>query len=128
MTHPTRQEIIDAHDALDGLVYTARNAAEDEVEERFIAARKALILKALPPKPAPTMAEFEWDDDQHYLAEAKHVDPHYGLVTLIQETWERGIRNIRCMVNRGGETFIFLTLPENLTPTGRCYKLAEVEE
>ena len=67
-----------------------------------------------------TLADTPWNADEHYLAEAEH--PDYGLVTLIQETYDE---KIRCMFNREGETFLVLVRPKNLTLTGRRYKLAE---
>ena len=116
MTQSTRQEIIDAHAALESLcdrLYGTRYA-------------KLAILKALPPKPNPTMAEVEWDDDKHYLAEAEHKSG-YTVIMLFQQ---RGTRNI----------FVDVPVPEweeccfkfidaaNLTPTGKRYTLTEVQD
>jgi len=67
-----------------------------------------------------TLADTPWNADEHYLAEAEH--PDYGLVTLLQETYDG---KIRCVFNREGETFLVQALPKNLTLTGRRYKLAE---
>lgn len=128
MTHPTPQEVINAHKALDELLHLSLSLSITDTQEDDVLRFQKIIHQALPPIPQPTMAEVEWDDDKHYLAEAKHVDPQYGLVTLIQETYDGDIRKIRCMVNKSGETFIFLALPKNLTPTGNRYKLAEAQE
>lgn len=67
-----------------------------------------------------TLADTPWNADEHYLAEAEH--PDYGLVTLLQETYDG---KIRCVFNREEETFIVQVLSKNLTLTGRRYKLAE---
>ena len=64
MTNPTHQEIIAAHEALDTL-------CRETGVKTPVNALKWLILKALPPKPHPTMAEIEWNDDEHFLAEAE---------------------------------------------------------
>jgi len=105
MTKPTHKEIIDAYDALDTLC------------DRVLATRSAKerILKALPPKPQPTMAEIEWDDDKHYLAEAEH--PGWGKVIMLGIGEEKLIdvfiphlRESNCIVPR-----------RKLTPTGKRY-------
>lgn len=67
-----------------------------------------------------TLADTPWNADEHYLAEAEH--PDYGLVTLLQETYDG---KIRCVFNREEETFLVLVRPETLTLTGRRYTLAE---
>lgn len=115
MTNPTRQEIISAHEALETLCVRAS-------EETPAYAMKSLILAALPPKPQPTMAEVEWEDDLHYLAEA--MDRFGTTVLMLGET---GGGNIRCIVpvRRLHEQ---LTPPDNLTPTGKRYTLTEVQE
>ncbi|MFS0295246.1 hypothetical protein ACL1CZ_13955 [Corynebacterium striatum] len=74
MSNPTRQEIID--------VQLARQWAEwsksCEVSSPEIQAAANFILANTP---APTMAEVEWDDDKHYLAEAEHA--FYGEVIML---------------------------------------------
>lgn len=110
---PTRQEILNAHDALDTLC------------ERLPAARaaKESMLAALPPKPQPTMAEVEWDDDKHYLAEAEHCS--LGKVVMLSKI--RGSGEIY-YIRRGFEgKLLTLASPEALTPTGRRYVLQEGE-
>lgn len=115
MTNPTRKEIIDAHEALDTL-------CRETGVNTPVNALKWLILKALPPKPQPTMAEIEWDDNKHYLAEAEH--PGWGKVIMLGIGEEKLIdvfiphlRKSNCIVPRG-----------NLTPTGKRYTLTEVQE
>lgn len=115
MSTPTRQEIINAHNALDLLYKRAAEVAPNS-------ALKTYVLKALPPKPQPTMAEVEWDDDKHYLAEAEH--PNYGKVIMLGlemhgliDFFTSPYHTKRCLaVER-----------ETLTPTGRRYTLTEVE-
>lgn len=125
MTQPAPQEVIDAHEALDDLLQLSLTLSTTQRQEYDVLRLRGIIHQALPPIPQHTMAEVEWDDDKHYLAEAKHVDPQYGLVTLIQATHDG---KIRCTVNKEGETFIFLARTKNLTLTGKRYKLVEVQE
>lgn len=127
MPQPTPQEVVNAHKALDELLRLSLSLSITDKQEDDALLCQEIIHHALPPIPHSTMAEVEWDDDKHYLAEAKHVDPQYGLVTLIQETYDGDIRKIRCMINKSGKTFIFSELPKNLTPTGYRYKLARRE-
>ena len=111
MTKPTHQEIIDAYDALDTLC--DRVPATRSAKER--------ILKALPPKPQPTMAEIEWDEDEHYLTEAKYL--HRGHVIMLTPTGEGGIK---CFRKSNGYTFTAHS--SFLKPTGKRYTLTEVQE
>lgn len=116
MTEPTRQEIIDAYEALETLC--ARVGEDTPVN-----AMRSLILTALPPKPLPTMAEVEWDDDKHYLAEAEHT--YWGKVIMLYR--HAGLRQIQYL-RAGGANEIRLADPADLTPTGRRYTLTEVQE
>lgn len=123
MTNPTHQEIIDAHEALEELYYAAcalnLHGSHDSEEEWHSA-----ILKVLPPKPRPTMAEVEWDDEVHYLAEAEH--PEYGKVIMFGKNFFFG--HIRIMrTKEKGALWIFAE-PGTLTPTGKRYTLTEVQE
>lgn len=112
MPNPTRQEIIDAHEALETLCVRAP-------EDTPAYALKSLILSALPPKPRPTMADVEWLDGVHYLAEAEHKDGRI-VIMLTRDSSER----ISFIWNE----LIDATHPQNLTPTGRLYTLTEVQE
>ena len=114
MPNPTRQEIIDAHEELEKLC------------ERLPATRaaKESILKALPPKPQPTMAEVEWDDDKHYLAEAEH--PAYGKVAMLSMSSLSG--EVFTLFKEDGVIYTPYVLPKNLTPTGKRYTLTEVQD
>lgn len=116
MTNPTRQEIIDAYEALETLCARVP-------EETPAYAMKSLILSALPPRPQPTMADVEWDEKAHQLAKAEHEI--YGPVTMIKPT---SLGSILCVLpsEDGGEAFY--ATPAKLTPTGRRYTLTEAQE
>ena len=117
MSNPTRQEIIDAHEALDYLfAHPAKYPVVDDLKER--------ISNALPPKPQPTMAEIKWDDDKHYLAEAEHAND-YTVMMLKPMRLEPGIK---CLVFHGGDFRIAYSDPKDLTPTGKRCTLTEVQE
>lgn len=123
MPNPTRQQIINAHEALEDMHHIARKTTEKWDEEGITDFWKSLILKALPPKPQPTMAEVEWDDDKHYLAEAEH--PDFGKVIML------GLNAYSMIDFFAPERYASRfkdTHPANLTPTGRRYTLTEVQE
>lgn len=121
MPNPTRQEIIDAHDALGEL----RALAESNPPRHDTHAEKleGHIFAALPPLPQPTMAEVEWDDNKHYLAEAEH--PTSGKVVMVFYTEDT---YIYVLVTDEDETYGYLASPSNLTPTGKRYTLTEVQD
>ena len=124
MSNPTRQEIIDAHNALKKLGHMAWNGSEDMYDKRLCALWKKQILAALPPKPRPTMAEVEWDDEQHCLREAEH--PEYGKVIMLSHI---DYCNQIAVLWSGSRRFIDLcVVPEDLTPTGKRYELKEIQE
>ena len=121
MPNPTRQEIIDAHEALDCLTYLAESFALSVSGDRDdIKKLQQTTLAALPTKPQPTMAEVEWDDDKHYLAEAKH-DIHGQVIMLgldaggLIEFIIPSLRDYRRDADQ----------PDTLTPTGKRYTLTE---
>jgi len=64
MTNPTRQEIVNAYEALSDITYLA-DTYLSSISGRLDETRelRQTILRALPPLPRPTMAEVEWDDD-----------------------------------------------------------------
>lgn len=124
MTNPTRQEIIEAHDALEILYDLVEVLSVTDSETHLARKHCASIRAALPPKPLPTMAEIEWDDDIHYLAEAEHKG--YGPVLMLRKSSETG--NIELgFKNQRGLQLVYAD-PEDLTPTGRHYTLTEVQE
>ena len=114
MPNPTRQEIIRAHEELEKLC------------ERLPATRaaKESILKALPPKPQPTMAEVEWDDDKHYLAEAEHGT--YSGVVMLSKNALSG--TVRVLAKIGDINDVRTVEAVELTLTGKRYTLTEVQE
>lgn len=73
--------------------------------------------------PQFTMAEVEWDDELHYLAEAEHAI--FGKVIMLRLNAHNLIDFIapECYESRFKDTS-----PENLTPTGRRYTLTKVQE
>ena len=114
MIKPTRQEIIDAQ--------LARQWAEwnksCEVSSPEIQAAANFILAHTTP---PTMADVEWDDELHYLAEAEHSEE--GKVTMMATS--TGCREIYYLIP--GSRFLGIDSPNKLTPTGRRYVLQEGE-
>ncbi|MER0007779.1 hypothetical protein ABRP78_09780 [Corynebacterium sp. KPL4064] len=122
MTNPTRQEIIDAHEALVEL----RALAECNPPRHDAHAEKleSCIFAALPTLPRPTMAEIEWNDDEHFLAEAE--DESCSSVIMLQQSKETG--NIQAILKGTIKSYLIYQRPEHLTPTGKRYTLTEVEE
>ncbi|WP_062037649.1 hypothetical protein [Corynebacterium simulans] len=116
MTNPTREEIIRAHETLDDLCDCLKMGWS--ASPASIKASKDTVKKALPPKPFPTMADIEWLESVHYLAEAKHKDGR----TVIMLTRDSSTR-----INFIWNESIDATHPQNLTPTGRMYTLTEVQ-
>ena len=121
MSNPTRQEIIRAHEAADNLAELAAHPMSYATYAEVANDYRETILAALPPKPRPTMAEVEWDDDKHYLAEAEHE--YQGAVAMLDKNtygW------ILCFRRVGHE--VFTADPRLLTPIGRRYTLTEVQK
>lgn len=116
MSNPTRQEIIEAHDALTTLYARAMGVAPSR-------ALRERILAALPPRPQPTMAEVEWDDELHYLAEAEH--PVWRTVIMLGLDEEK---LIEVFVPHLRECRYRIVRREAITPTGKRYTLTEVQE
>ena len=117
MPNPTRQEIIDAYEMLDVLLGYAEDRNPD-----LVPTRRRIIEKALPHKPQPTMAEVEWDDEKHYLAEAE--SSKLGKVVMIRKTG--GL--IEFTMKPYTPQTKGAIWPEKLTPTGKRYTLTEVQE
>ncbi|ERS51269.1 hypothetical protein HMPREF1267_02390 [Corynebacterium sp. KPL1824] len=122
MTDPTRQEILDAYSALEELKNVALSAADFCGDTEKFLMWKNEILKALPPKPQPTMAEIEWDDEKHYLAEA--TSDQFGRVIMLRKGKEGYIEFI---VPGEPECGTLVAYTEYLTPTGRRYTLKEID-
>lgn len=123
MPNPTRQQIINAHEALEELKNVALSAADFCGDTENYLAWKSEILAALPPKPALTMNEIEWDDDKHYLAEAEHLQ--FGKVIMLGLNVYDQIDFIA--PSRYASRYKDAPL-EDLTPTGKRYTLTEVQE
>ncbi|MBU5654495.1 hypothetical protein KPA07_06160 [Corynebacterium aurimucosum] len=124
MTNPTRQQIINAHEALIELCRLVEELAVTEVQARQAWKRHASIRAALPPKPQPTMADMEWDDDEHYLAEAEHANDYTVMMLKPMRLEPR----IKCLAFHFGDFCIVYSDPKDLTPTGRRYTLTEVQD
>lgn len=116
MPNPTRQEIIDAQ--------LARQWAEwsksCEVSSPEIQAAANFILAHTTP---PTMAEVEWDDDKHYLAEAEQ-NVHGQVIMLGLDA--DGL--IEYFVPRFYAQRYDAARPDTITPTGRRFTLTEAQE
>lgn len=121
MTNPTRDQILAAHRALAHLC----NAASDGlfISEQAAHSIKDQVLDALPPVPCPTMADVEWNDELHYLAEAEQ-NIHGQVIMLGLD--ESGM--IEYFVPRLRECRYDAAYRETLTPTGRRCILTEVQE
>lgn len=120
---PAREEILDAFEALHSLTEFAILHSADWKEEGEMRKCCVRIIQALPEKPRPTMAEIEWDDEKHYLAEAEHCS--LGKVVMLSKIC--GGEEIY-YIRQGfkGELLTFAS-PGKLTPTGRRYVLQEGE-
>lgn len=121
--NPTRQEIIDAHQVVKDYIEHELDVAHNEADIKEALRRDELLLKVLPPLPRPTMAEIEWDDEKHYLAEAEHCS--LGKVVMLSKIC--GGEEIY-YIRQGfkGELLTFAS-PDKLTPTGRRYVLQDKE-
>lgn len=124
MTTPTRQEIIDANNALAALVCVALSNTSDPDEKDLIKTEGRAIAAVLPPRPRPTMAEVEWDDEEHYLAEAEHVD--WGKVVMLY--YDGQFNRIQYFCKLDEPNMVVYSDPANLTPTGKRYTLTEVQD
>lgn len=112
-----KADIIDAHSALDELQHIALKTTTDSFEKHGINAFVEGIRIALPPKPAPTMADIEWNDDEHFLAEAKH--PKCGKVIMLD-----GDHQYTFVIDtHNNATNTLYVDSEDLIPTGRRYTL-----
>ena len=122
MSNPTRQEIISAYDA----ILELQSLAEDSLQSDIATIRTLgdNIVTVLPRIPKLTIAEVEWDDDEHYLAEAEH--PEYGKVIMLSGSRLSGI--IKILVRGAYVNGVRTVYDVVLTPTGKRYTLTEVQE
>ncbi|MHA7726205.1 hypothetical protein [Corynebacterium hesseae] len=114
MTSPTRQQIINAHEALNSLLKLASGTSTASAIFNW-----ETVRAALPSKPQPTMSDVEWDDDEHYLAEAEHENGD-AVIMLGKDASGR--------INIVGKGFVGSVYTNLLTPTGRRYTLTEVQD
>lgn len=117
MSNPTHQEIIDAYKTLE---YLIKNLYDIPLEEAKHTTSYERLAKFLPPKPRPTMADVEWDNDKHYLAEAEVGEIKLVMLQPDLVGW------IRCFDPESGK--VMPSTSEDVTPTGRRYTLTEVQE
>ncbi|MER0040117.1 hypothetical protein [Corynebacterium sp. KPL4042] len=123
MPNPTRQEIVDAYTAVTTLARLAEEFTPVRVEEhKEINDLHLAVRAALPTKPKPTMAEVEWDDNKHYLAEAESESG----VKVVMLSQNRDF--IRCIQPPNAGDVVIGVPSEDLTPTGRRYTPTEVQE
>ncbi|MGV0351663.1 hypothetical protein ACUY2G_12265 [Corynebacterium guaraldiae] len=118
MTNPTRDQILRAYTALTGMCELVERRAGYRPDEY-----ERAILEALPPKPFPTMADIEWLDSVHYLAEAD--TPELGKVVMLRKMDSGFIEFIKKPYT---PLMKAVARPEYFTPTGRRYTLTEVQE
>ena len=117
MANPSRRQITEAYEALANLRDSAREQSGLVADAQF-----DTILEALPPVPKLTMADTEWDDNKHYLAEAEH--PAYGTVIMLGVGPCSG--DIRITRDKELGTLWQVVNPSELVPTGRKYELKEI--
>lgn len=122
MTNPTRKEIINAHDELNRIYQHL--LYDKNVSLRKLDTAIEAIRRILPPKPKLTMADIEWDGDEHYLAEAEHAD--WGTMIMLKPM--RDYPQIKCLSTKGGDFCIIYPFAEDITPTGRRYTRTEAQD
>ena len=123
MTNPTREQIEAAYYAVERLARLATIPELHPLDEGVVEDYRDMILNILPPKPQPTMAEVEWDDGLHFLAEAESISG-LKLVMLHPITDVQ----ILCLGRGDVRYWTYYCNPEDLTPTGRRYTLTEVQD
>lgn len=115
MANPSRQQIIEAYEALEEL----RDGAREQIG-LTADAKYDTILEVLPSKPELTMADVEWRDSKHYLAEAEHTG--YGKVVMLRPDGPRIVVWPVAWAPGRSST----AAREHLTLTGRKYELKEI--
>lgn len=117
MANPSRQQIIEACEALEELRNGTRERIGLTAESKYDA-----ILEALPPKPELTMADIKWNDDEHSLAEAIH--PSYGNAPMLAQHYYND--DIGILIKEDDRLDVLYVEAGTLTPTGRKYELKEL--
>ena len=123
METPTKREIIAAHSALFTLADFAVVKSENREQEQRMREYNNTILKVLPDKPdhVITMADVEWDEDEHRFAEAEH--PIFGKVIMLNKDIHGNIECLRYLDQNIGVGYDYAS---SFIPTGKQYKMTQV--
>lgn len=90
----------------------------DCLTEQTVAAVEFILVRTAP----PTMADVEWDDEEHYLAGA--VDRNGNDAVMLHKCLNNTIRV--CDADSIGRRFVMgREDPQHLTPNGKRYELVE---
>lgn len=120
MSQPTREEIIRAHETLNDIsifLYAKGELGADTIKYIINTLEKSLL-----PKPKRTMAEIQWDNEEHYLAEAETED---GIkVVMLSQNGDF----IRCIQPPNAGDVVMGLPKKDLTPTGRYYTPTQTQE
>ena len=106
MTESTRKEILDAYEALETLTDTCIHSSEQAEGLR------ELVLRVLPPRPNPTMADVEWDEEKHGLAAATHTAK--GKVIMVKPGLNE--KRIEIVYKHDNQAFYEVVSAATLTP------------
>lgn len=120
MTEYTREEVRNAHDALEYLIQNLYDVSFEEAKDTDSYKR---LVKFLPPKPKPTILDVGWDDeeDRHRLATHKEISCD---VVMLQETYDG--RKVYCLVEPEttmAKPYIVALDKDTLTPQSWRYFL-----
>ncbi|OFP63518.1 hypothetical protein HMPREF2978_00620 [Corynebacterium sp. HMSC074C01] len=125
MTELNREQIEAAHYAVERLARLATKPGIVPLNEGIVEDYQEMILKALPPRPRPTMADVVWNDEEHFLAEAKIKNgPLVAMIGEVRDQW------IICIPIETDPSLLCkrTEFEGYLTPTGKRYTLTEVQE
>lgn len=122
MTSPTREQILAAHYATEQLVLLATVVRESPAVKDY----REMILKALPPKPRPTMEGVKWDNKKHFLAVVDVDHEEYKKAIMLKQNVDGD--TIQCFALHPYKCAVCHFGPALLTPTGERYTLTEVQE
>lgn len=124
MSQPTREEIIEAQLARQWAEQVQQSDAEYERRGRRYSGdpMRAAAAYILSHTPASTMAEVEWDDELHYMAEAETEDG----IKVVMLSQSRDF--IRCIQPPNAGDVVIGLPREELTPTGRYYTPNQTQE
>lgn len=120
MTEYTREEVYNAHDALEYLIQNLYDVSFEEAKDTNSYKR---LVKFLPPKPKPTVLDEGWDDeeDRHRLATHDEISCD---VVMLQETHDG--RKVYCLVEPEttmAKPYIVALDKDTLTPQSWRYFL-----